>query len=207
MTPIQQKIYRFISDYLAKHHYSPTLVEIARGIGISPKSISLISRHIHALVQAKRLSFDKKGYRRIQLNQEKNLSLPILGRVAAGVPQEAIADNRRLDLTKLMQGKDYFLLEVKGDSMMEEGIFNGDLVICQQAAHAKEHDIIVALVDGEEATLKRISFKVPNRITLIPANPYFKPKAYLPHRVQVQGVYIGLLRFKDGVALIRQGDD
>jgi repressor LexA len=80
--------------------------------------------------------------------------------------------------------------------MMEEGILDGDFVICKHTPQAREGEIVVALIDNQDATLKRISYKIQDRITLIPANPTFKPKAYLMHRVQVQGVFIGLLRLR-----------
>lgn len=78
--------------------------------------------------------------------------------------------------------------------MIEEGILDGDLIICKKAEQAKEGDIIVALIDEQNTTLKRISYKVKGMITLIPANPDLKPRAYSPERIRVQGVYMGLIR-------------
>lgn len=195
-TPLQNKIYTYIQEYLAQHPYSPSLAEIARGIGISPKSVSLISRHIHALVEAGQLTFHKKGYRNLQLVKNSTTSIlpPLIGRIAAGAPIEAIENPEPVDLSALLRGDDHFMLEVKGDSMIDAGILDGDLVICRRTARAEEDQIVVALLDNLEATLKRVSYKVPERITLIPANPALKPKAYLPHRVQVQGIYVGLIR-------------
>lgn len=194
-TPVQQKIYQFIQSYTNQHGYSPALIEIARGIGISPKSISLVSRSIHSLVDAGLLRFHKKGYRNIQVvEEEQRGSLPLLGRIAAGTPIEAIENKQTIDLAGLFSGSDHFALKVKGDSMREEGIFDGDLVVCRAVQRASEGDIVVALIDTQEATLKRISYQIHDRITLIPANPSFKPKAYLPNRVQIQGVYVGLVR-------------
>ena len=194
VTPLQQKIFQYIESHIKEAGYSPSLVEIACGVGISPKSISLVSRSIHSLVEAGRLKFDKKGYRNIQLVDTERSGLPLLGRIAAGVPIEAIEDRQVVDLQFLLHDQHHFALQVKGDSMIEEGIFDGDYVICRHAKQAREGDIVVALIDGMEATLKRISFQVNERITLIPANPAFKPKAYLPNRIQLQGIYIGLLR-------------
>jgi len=196
VTPLQNKIYEYIHEHMNREGYSPSLTEIARGIGISPKSVSLVSRSIHALVNAGRLKFDKKGYRNIQLVHDNSFTLPLIGRIAAGVPIEAIEDQRTVDLQSLLKDPDHFALEVKGDSMVEEGILEGDYVICRHTEQAREGDIVVALIDGMEATLKRVSFQVNERVTLIPANPAFKPKAYLSQRVQIQGVYVGLLRLK-----------
>ena len=196
VTPVQQRIYEYIQRYLVEHGYSPSLAEIARGIGISPKSVSLISRSVHALVDAGRLKFDKKGYRNVQVVAEESLSLPLMGRIAAGSPMEAIEDREMIDLGGLVKGGDHYVLEVRGDSMVEEGILDGDMVICRYAKQAKEGDIVVALIDKLEATLKRISYQIADHITLIPANPALKPKAYVPQRVQVQGIYVGLLRMR-----------
>lgn len=193
VTPVQQKVYEYIQEHIGEHGYSPSLSEVARGIGISPKSISLISRSIHALVAAGRLKFDKKGYRKVQV---ASCTLPLMGRIAAGTPIEAIEDRQHVDLGALIKDQNHFALEVRGDSMVDEGILDGDLVICRHAKDAHEGDIVVALIDNYEATLKRISYQIADRITLVPANTALKPKAYLPHRVQIQGVFVGLLRFR-----------
>lgn len=195
VTPLQQKIYKYIQSHIDAEGYSPSLTEIATGIGISPKSVSLISRSIHALVDAGQLKLDKKGYRKAQLVEAEEPGIRLLGSIAAGVPIEAIEDRQLVDLRFLTKDQQHYALQVKGDSMIEEGILDGDYVLCREANHAREGDIVVALIDGMEATLKRVSFQVHDRVTLIPANPAFKPKAYLPGRVQIQGVYVGLLRF------------
>lgn len=206
LTPLQQKIYAFVQDYINQHAHSPSLTQIASGIGISSKSISLISRHIHALVETGHLSFHKKGYRNIQITNSASTStsdftLPLLGKIAAGTPIEALENRQTIDLAPLLKDSSHYVLQVKGDSMIEEGIFDGDFVICKQAQRAQEGEIVVALIDQQEATLKRLSYKISDRITLIPANPTLKPKAYLPQRVQIQGIYIGLLRLQNNLLM------
>lgn len=199
MTPLQHKIFNYVRDYLEQHGFSPSLTEIATGIGISPNSISLISRNIHALVASGELQFHRKGYRNIKVRTEGDGCLPIVGRIAAGTPIEAIEQQQSVNLNHLFASADHFMLEVKGDSMVEEGILDGDYVICRPASFAREGEIVVALIDQQDATLKRLSYKIPERITLIPANPMLKPKAYLPHRVQIQGVFVGLLRISESL--------
>src|SRR5690606_34205702 len=99
VSPVQQKIYEYIQSHISENGYSPSLTEIARGIGISPKSISLVSRSIHALVDAGRLQFAKKGYRNIQLAESRrDFTLPLMGRIAAGVPIEAIEHRQTIDV-------------------------------------------------------------------------------------------------------------
>lgn len=195
VTPVQQRVYEYIESHLQREGHSPSLSEIARGIGISPKSVSLISRCIKALTEAGKLTSEGKGYRRVQIAPSAHYSLPLIGRIAAGSPIEALEEHQSIDLAPLLQNPAHFILKVKGDSMINDGILDGDLVICKQASTANEGDIVVALVDNREATLKRISYKIPDHITLIPANASLKPKAYPAARVIVQGIYQGLLRF------------
>jgi len=196
VTPLQHKIYEFVRDYIHHHEYSPSLEEIARGIGISPKSISLISRGIHALVAAGRLKFATKGYRNIHLPDQMTDSLPILGYVASGSPIEPLTE-RSLNMATLLQGNQHFVLQVKGDAMADENIVDGDFVICKRAEQAQEGDMVVALLNQRETTLKRISYQFSGRITLIPANTQLKPRSYLPQQVQIQGVFVGIMRLKD----------
>ncbi len=203
-TSFQNKIYQYIAAYLQAHGCSPSFAEIAVGVGISARSISLVSRSVHALVDEGRLIFYKKGHRNIRLADSYPFSLPLLGKIAAGSPIEAIPDYRAIDVGWLLKGETHFVLEVKGDSMMDEGILNGDFVICKHASVAKEGDIVVALVDQSDATLKRVSYQVKGMVTLIPENPHLKPKAYLPHRIQIQGLFIGLLRLNNKVNYVEQ---
>jgi len=203
-TKLQLKIYQFIIEFIEEHDYSPSFEEIAVGIGISARSVSLISRAVHSLVEEGKLIFYKKGHRNIKVPGPSIFSLPLLGKIAAGSPIEAVQDYRAIDIGWILQGESHFVLEVKGDSMIDEGILNGDLVICKQASTAKEGDVVVALIDQNDTTLKRISYQVKGMITLIPENPHLKPKAYLPNRIQIQGVVVGLLRLNNKVPYVEQ---
>ena len=196
VTPLQIKVYDYIRQHLSKHSYSPSLTEIACGIGISPNSISLISRSIHALVAAGRLRFHKKGYRSIELANMHSIALPVLGRFSAGEPLE-IMEIDTVDLHPIFKESDHFVVIAKGQTLIEEGIFEGDLMLFKQSLYAEENEMVLALIDQKEALLRRLSYKIQERITLIPANPNLKPKAYLTHRVQIKGVFVGLLRLKD----------
>ena len=191
-TPAQLKIYRFIQDYIEQNSYAPSLKEIAEGIGISSRSKSFISRYVQSLEQEGLLTRQKSGYRNIQISS--TTELPIVGRIAAGVPIEALQQHESLNLASLLYNKNYYVLEVKGNSMIEEGIWDGDLIICKRQETAQEGEIVVALIDHHEATLKRISFQTPDFIILIPANAEFRPQTYHPDQVKIQGVFVGLLR-------------
>jgi repressor LexA len=193
VTPVQQRVYEYIETHLQREGHSPSLSEIARGIGISPKSVSLISRCVHALTEAGRLTTAGKGYRRLQLVANNDFVLPLAGYIVVGAPIEITAHRPMLDI-RFLQDPTHFLLQVKGDAMANDGMLDGDLIICKQAEFAKEGDRVLALIDGRETTLKRISYQIKNHITLISASPGQKPKAYAPARITVQGVYQGVFR-------------
>ena len=193
----QQKVLDYLKSYIKRHDYPPTLADIAAGIGI--QSRSLISKHIHALAEAGYIDLVPGKYRQIRLkNTASQVQIPILGRIAAGLPIEALADQDAADVMDLLVN-DYqhlFALRVKGDSMVEEGIYEGDLVLCEQRQTAQEGDIVVALIDNSEATLKRFYKQKNGTVSLVPANIALKPQIYEAHRVQIQGVFKGLLRLR-----------
>jgi repressor LexA len=193
-TPTQYKIFQFVTKFIEERGFAPSLQEIAIGIGISPRSLSLVSRYLRALEEDGLLNMGKKGYRKVQLKPSTGISLPLVGRIAAGSPIEAIAGNETVDFADLFSQDNLYVLEVKGDSMIDEGILHGDKVICQRQDTARENDIVVALIDNENATLKRINFKPAGKVTLIPANVDHQPQIYEAERVQVQGLLVGLLR-------------
>jgi len=125
-------------------------------------------------------------------------AIPILGRIAAGVPISAIQqDNGHITAPDdLAEGEEHFALEVKGDSMIEAGILEGDLVILRRTEAANTGDIVVALIDGEEATLKRLRRKGAS-VALEAANPAYETRIFGPDRVQVQGRLVALVRRYD----------
>jgi len=120
--------------------------------------------------------------------------VPFVGKIAAGNPIAAIEDSyNMISVPPNMMGPDHFALEIEGESMIEAGILDGDIVIVKKANTARNHQIVVALVDQEEATLKRI-YKTGQTIELIPENKDFETKTFGPDRVEVQGVLVGLVR-------------
>lgn len=192
----RDKLFNFISDYINQYNNSPSFAEITKAMGISPRSKSLITRSLRTLEKERKVFLTKDGRRLLISLSEKQV--PLLGRISAGTPIEAIPDYQSIDMHYLFQGPNRFALQVKGTSMIEEGILDGDLIICRKADLADEGDIVVALIDQHNTTLKRISYKVKGMITLIPANPELKPRAYAPERIQIQGIYIGLIRMYGG---------
>ena len=122
------------------------------------------------------------------------LAVPLVGRIAAGLPIEAIEDQERLAVpTTLLGPGEHYALQVSGDSMVDAGIFDGDFALICKCDEARDGDIVVALIDNSEATLKYLH-RDKGMIRLDPANPAHDPQRYLPSRVKIQGRLAGLLR-------------
>ncbi|MCU7936405.1 MAG: transcriptional repressor LexA [Candidatus Thiodiazotropha sp. (ex Dulcina madagascariensis)] len=195
LTATQHKTLTFIRRYLKRRGYAPSLDEIAEGIGITSKGTA--HRHVQALAEAGRIRLiagRKRGIALVEEEEASKLSLPLLGAIAAGSPIEAIAGQDRLDLADYLLGDNRYALQVKGDSMIDIGILDGDLVIIERCDTANDHAIVVALIDDEEATLKRLKRLKSGRIKLIAENPDIPPMIYAAKRVRIQGVLVGQLR-------------
>ncbi|OGI41010.1 MAG: repressor LexA [Candidatus Muproteobacteria bacterium RBG_16_64_10] len=121
-------------------------------------------------------------------------TLPLLGRIAAGQPIEAIEGQDEIDLSEFFVNRNRFVLKVQGDSMIEDGILDGDMVIVEKRDTADNGAIVVALVDGLEATLKRLQKNRDDSVTLRPANPAMAPIRLAAARVRIQGVVVGQFR-------------
>ena len=197
LTISQRKTHDFVKKYFAKNGHSPTAAEIAKGIGI--KSRGVVHRYLKVLAQAGHIALTPNRHRNIRLltsTQEmlSGASLPLVGTIAAGQPIEAIPQQETINIASVFAGVNRYALKVKGDSMIDEGIFDGDIVICEKRDSANDGEIVVALIDQEEATLKRLQRNSDETITLYPANPTLKPMQFAAERVTIQGIYIGLVR-------------
>ncbi len=189
----QQDTYRFIRDYIARHGRAPLLQEIAAGLGIHSKGV--IHRYVQALEDEGLIALQPGRHRGIQLcDTEAQNTLPLLGRIAAGQPIEAIAGQDEINLADFFLGDNRFVLQVRGDSMIEAGILDGDMVVVERCERANDGDIIVALIDCEEATLKRLQHEHDGSITLKPANSTMSPMHYAATRVTIQGRLVGQMR-------------
>ena len=193
ITDSQRKTLNFITAYVEKNGFSPTFPEIARGIGIQSQGTA--HRYVKALIEQGYLTNDSGRRRGLRLvNQQSEYTLPLLGKIAAGHPIEAIPDQQEINLLDFFMGPGRFALKVQGDSMIDAGILDGDIAIIRQQNHANNGDIVVALIDNEEATLKTIEKLPAGQIKLIPANQNMRPMIYTATRVQVQGVLVGSMR-------------
>ena len=196
VTPRQLQILQFIRDFRARHGYSPTMQEIGDHLGLTKVTIF---EHTGALERKHLLQRGAKhSARSLQVSPEFRFpdeaaaALPLVGRIAAGRPIDAVEDRESLDLDEIFTRPDgVFALRVSGDSMIDEQIRDGDYVICEKRSDPKNGETVVALLDGGEATLKKF-YRDKGRIRLQPANPNFQP-IYVKD-VDVQGIVIGVLR-------------
>ena len=193
LTERQQAVYEFIREKIRSRGYGPTVREIGRQFGIhSPNGVVC---HLKALEKKGLITREPNMSRAIQLAAEpiEDRSLPLAGRIAAGVLHEAIEQNERVDFDEMFDpaDKDLFVLEVNGDSMIEDQIADGDFVVIRKQKTARKGQIVVAMTDEGEATLKRW-FPERNRIRLEPANSAMKP-IYV-RNARVLGVVVGVVR-------------
>jgi repressor LexA len=198
LTEREQDTLDFIRAYVAEHGRSPLVSEIADGLGI--RSQGTTHRYIQALVDAGLLERHVGRTRGLRLTEQDeqismdSVKLPVMGRIAAGRLIEAVADESEIDLSEMFTGKDRFVLKVNGDSMIDKAIMSGDYVVVQSQSTARHGDIVVALVDGFDATLKTLLLNDDGTVTLMPANANYEPVTLPAARVRVQGIVVGQLR-------------
>lgn len=192
LTTRERETLEFLRQYISMYHVSPTIKEIANALGIKSKGVAY--RYIEKLRQQGYVHINNKRHRGIELADSAiNDSLPIIGQIAAGEPVEAIEEPEHIDLTARFCHTSNFALKVKGNSMIDEGIMDGDIVVCRQVDQLNDGDIVVALIDGTETTLKYLE-RHDDKITLKPAHSDMEPLTYNADRVQIQGKFVGLLR-------------
>lgn len=195
LTPRQIEILTLIRDGRRANGYSPTLQELADELDISKITVF---EHVEALLKKRKLTRRSNKARSLALTSSVRLPddrptlLRVVGRIAAGRPIEAVESAETIDLEELFSSRHpVAVLEVQGDSMIDEHIRDGDLVVYEQRSNPRNGDTVVALLDGEEATLKKF-FREKNRIRLQPANPKYRP--IYTRDVEIQGVVIGVMR-------------
>ena len=202
ITKRQRQLYDFISEFVQKHQYSPSFEEIRIGMGLN--SLATVHKHVSNLEKKGLLTRDYNRSRSIDLLPPKGrlkqamavnttMVLPLLGRIAAGQPIEAVANPETISLADFVRNKEVFVLEVRGESMQDEHILSGDYVLVEKAKTAHNGDIVVALVDGSDATLKRF-YREGDNIRLQPSNAAMQPIILPAAAVDIQGRVIGILR-------------
>ena len=200
LTKRQKEVLDYITQYIEVHGYAPSYREIAEAFKLG--SVATVADHVETLVSKGLLKKNDNSARSLQLVNESDfeedhfVGLPILGLIAAGQPIQTLGGHTEtLEVPPFMVGTRHsYVLQVKGDSMIEEGIFEGDYVVIQEKDVPSNGDMVVALVNGEEATLKRY-YKEKGHIRLQPSNAAYDPiiiKAGTP--IKIQGICIGVIR-------------
>lgn len=204
LTRRQKEVLDFLSDFIEKKRYSPSYEEIADGLSLN--SLATIHKHISSL--------ESKGYLRRAFNQsrsleiapryaaeiekrkmaESGLSVPLMGKIAAGAPVEAVANPEMLHFQDFAGDSSTYALQVRGESMIEDHICHGDFVLIQKTDSVRDGEIVVALVDGMETTLKRFYREADGQVRLQPANAAMEPIFVPSSSLQVQGKLIAVLR-------------
>ena len=196
LTKRQRQILDYVQSFIDAEGYSPSFEEIAENFGYS--SLATVHEHLSNL--------ETKGYLRKNYNKSRSLELvaaegtlavelPLLGSVAAGLPIEAIENNESLAVPHDMLGKgNNYVLRVKGDSMVDEQIRDGDYIVVNSRQTAENGEMVVALVGGDSATVKKFYRERDGRIRLQPANVTMQPMYFAPDEVRIQGIVIAVIR-------------
>ena len=203
LTKRQKEVLDYLVSFINKHGYSPSFEEIGKALRLT--SLATVHKHIATL---ERKGFIRRGYnqsRSIEVQQlpkpvrhevlERQVhELPLVGRIAAGRPLEAVEDRETLSLGDFARARNTFVLQVKGNSMMDDHILDGDYILVEQTQVANPGEIVVALVRGEEATLKRYYRDPGGKVRLQPANAQMEPIVVPAGDVKIQGRVVGVLR-------------
>lgn len=199
LTKRQKQVLDYVTEYISDHGYAPSFEEIAQHFGYT--SLATVHEHLSNL--------ERKGYIRKAYNESRSIELvgtpkpdgsgielPLLGMVAAGLPIEAIEDTETLTVPPDMvrRNRRNFVLKVQGDSMIEESIRDGDFIVVSAQDTAEDGQMVVALVRGESATVKKLYREARGRIRLQPANPTMDPIVEDARDVQIQGIVVGVIR-------------
>jgi repressor LexA len=197
LTKRQREILDFLNEFIQQHGYAPSLEEIGQRFGLS--SLATVHKHMTNL--------ESKGFIKRSWNRSRSVELlpgpsggravdvPLLGYVAAGAPIEAVASNETIAVPESLLGgrRDTYVLRVRGNSMIDEQIRDGDWVVVEDRKSADNGEMVIALVEGQDVTLKKF-YREAGRIRLQPANPAMQPIYVDPDGVQIQGVVVGVMR-------------
>jgi repressor LexA len=196
LTKRQKEILDFITRFVDEKGYSPSLMEIAKHFKLS--SVATVHKHVDNLRKKGYVTKTWNANRSLDLTDQaatvRSVRLPLVGRVAAGQPIEALQEHEVIAVPEDMVGRHTtFVLEVRGDSMIDEQIRDGDYVIVEERPRARDGDMVIALIDGEETTLKKF-YRQGEKVRLQPANVSMEPIMVEGHRVRIQGIVTGVLR-------------
>jgi repressor LexA len=197
LTRRQKEILDFLSHFIERKGYAPTIEEIGEHFGLS--SLATVNKH---LVNLQEKGLIKRAWNRSRALElvatdvtVRAVELPLLGKVAAGAPIEAVEASETIFVPEDMVGrKETYVLQVKGDSMIDEQIRDGDYVIVENRRSARDGEMVIALVEGQNVTLKKLYREGGGKVRLQPANARMKPLFVDQNHLRIQGVVIGVLR-------------
>ena len=213
LTKRQYRVLAFLDSFVRRNGYCPSYDEVRKALGLA--SLATVHKHMNTLQRKGYIRRDPNRSRSIEVIDRRPMieadalsakgehdpgpmhraeSLPLLGRIAAGRPVEAFASQEALSLQEFVGNKNVYVLQVKGDSMIEDHICDGDYVVVESTSGADNGDTVVALVQGNEATLKRFYRESDGRLRLQPANPSMAPIFMEQGELEIQGRVIGVLR-------------
>ena len=203
LTKRQKEVLNYLVGFLNKHGYAPSFEEIAHAMKLT--SLATVHKHLSTL--------EKKGFVRRGYNQSRSIEvmqlpkpvreeildrhvveLPLAGRIAAGRPLEAVEEHETISLADFARGQNSFVLQVKGESMRDDHILDGDYIVVEQTQVANPGEIVVALVGEDEATVKRFYREPGGKVRLQPANSQMAPIVLPATDVKIQGKVVGVLR-------------
>ncbi|HEY7210320.1 MAG TPA: transcriptional repressor LexA [Bryobacteraceae bacterium] len=204
LTRRQKELMDFLAGFIRRHGYSPSYEEIASGLGLA--SLATVHKHIQALETKQYLKRNYNHSRSLEVAERffreqaggtataATVHIPLLGRIAAGAPVEAIPNPEVLQFSDFARDGNTFALEVRGDSMIEDHICSGDYVLIEKTTDVRNGEIVVALVDNSEATLKRYYLEADGRVRLQPANAAMQPIFVNAANLQIQGRVLAVMR-------------
>lgn len=202
LTKRQKQVLDFIAGFVEENRYCPSYEEIAKGLNLA--SLATVHKHISILEtksylkrgfnQSRSLEITAKYMAEVHRAKPPQTEIPMRGRIAAGRPLEAVEQDETLNIADYIGGNSTYALEVRGDSMIEDHICDGDVVLLEKTAEARDGDIVVALVAGSDATLKRIYHEPEDKIRLQPANSALDPIIVRAADVEIQGRLLAVLR-------------
>jgi repressor LexA len=202
LTKRQKQVLDFIAGFVEENGYCPSYEEIARGLDLA--SLATVHKHISVLEsksylkrgfnQSRSLELAPKYLQEHRRQKPASLEVPLVGRIAAGSPVESVEHRETLNFADFAGNADTFALEVRGESMIDDHICDGDVILLERVQQARDGDIVVALVAGSETTLKRFYRESPDVVRLQPANSALKPIIVPARDVQIQGRLLAVLR-------------
>ncbi len=200
LTKRQKQAMDFIARFVEENGYSPSYDEIARGLDLA--SLATVHKHILALESK---NYVKRGFNRSRSldlgpkylqehRRQREMEVPLLGRIAAGQPVEAVEQRATLSFADFAGHRDTYALEVRGDSMIDDHICDGDMILVERTTEVRDGEIVVALISGTDTTLKRLYREPGGRVRLQPANASLQPIYVQASELQIQGRLLAVLR-------------